>query len=1236
MTLRPASEPLEKRQLLTFVLNGTPQDDFIQMFHNGSGAYQFILNGQDLGTTSEGSVLINGLGGNDNINVDGLGGFSNHSVTVRGGAGNDIYNVGNGVFAADITGHVHIEEQPGEGNDVLTVRDQGSGSGHQPMRVFNNRYTADVGGIQHTVDFDDNLETKYVDFSSLADDVVVESVPVGMRLLLGDGANVVRFGGAGHVINGDLTAGYVEGGSNTDTVLFDDSNGDSSVRRDYLITNSAFMNQSFAGIDDVQLTGRQNFTGGDDNAIVMTGDGTVLHQITLDAPSDLAGVNATTVSIGTESAPVDLDDMSLLVDVKLNGSGYEIWDQDTNGTNDPWILVTIPNPNRQVVAKGACNVRFSHVNNAPPLFLEGGSTNDIFAIGAVLPNSAIAIDGNDGDDEMHTFDFQGGSHALDTVFTGSSFAFFGGPGIDRLSLDESQDPLGGVADYTFSGAAGSCSLYKGNRRVISYGSSVDELTFIANNDPNTIRFNAYNAPGGVTQRITVDAKGGDDVFTNFDPELNAGDLSSEFNDVTLIGGPGLDRLDLNDASSFSDTSRYNVTSSAFSYVAAVNNGSYAYDSSLETFNLDQNALGTQTHVDSKPLGMTLNVSGLGGDDAFFVGGGDIDSHGFTTTTVTLSGGAGVDSITFEDRLDAEAFNEAESYTFDTFTLTKGSTSGFTYSSFDAQTLDTADRIVGTLFVGNTINVNAVSSFFASTTINGGVLRDNTINLGNGNLTNLSGSYTLNFNAAGGELDVNDQNATVNRIFELNASQFIFPIPVTFTGAQFLNINAGPLNDSIFIEGSAAGTTVVAHGNNGDDKIGVGAGSFDSLFSPISIFGNAGTDEAQFAAHNDPDFVSETLTSSTFTSGLTHTYSTFEKVTVAAGSGGSNIAIQSVPILTPNSITSVIGGIGDDVITIGAGNVGLRGNISVDGRGTQDSDTLILDDSTSGGDVNYTFDLGNRFFKEGVVGSPVIVNSHIERQTLRANRQNNIVTVDSVTNPLTILANDGNDTINVLDSGSPVTVNTGTEFTNTVAPFGDSISVNSDFTVAGDTPATVIVDQDDTVLGLGVFRLGTLRIPTGGALNKVVGSGSTFTLTGTIDLYGGALLSRGGGPSVFAFETFVRRGYNSGGWNGTSNSGAINSSLAAGASPIDAVGYALGSETAIGSIGSFSIAPTDVVLRYTFFGDTDLNQRVNFDDYVHTDSGFNNHRTEWTNGDFDYNGLVNFDDYVLIDQAFNAT
>jgi hypothetical protein len=87
-----------------------------------------------------------------------------------------------------------------------------------------------------------------------------------------------------------------------------------------------------------------------------------------------------------------------------------------------------------------------------------------------------------------------------------------------------------------------------------------------------------------------------------------------------------------------------------------------------------------------------------------------------------------------------------------------------------------------------------------------------------------------------------------------------------------------------------------------------------------------------------------------------------------------------------------------------------------------------------------------------------------------------------------------------------------------------------------------------------------------------------------------------------------------------------------------LGVLKGSEyTGLGntSFDGFTVAASDVLVKYTWYGDTDFNGRVNFDDYVKIDNGFNNHLTGWFNGDFDLNGTVNFDDYVLIDLAFNT-
>ena len=82
----------------------------------------------------------------------------------------------------------------------------------------------------------------------------------------------------------------------------------------------------------------------------------------------------------------------------------------------------------------------------------------------------------------------------------------------------------------------------------------------------------------------------------------------------------------------------------------------------------------------------------------------------------------------------------------------------------------------------------------------------------------------------------------------------------------------------------------------------------------------------------------------------------------------------------------------------------------------------------------------------------------------------------------------------------------------------------------------------------------------------------------------------------------------------------------------------GEFTSFGGNGTFdgrSYSETDTLVRYTWYGDTDFNGVVNFDDYARIDAGFNAHLSGWSHGDFDLNGVVNFDDYALIDLAFNT-
>jgi hypothetical protein len=73
---------------------------------------------------------------------------------------------------------------------------------------------------------------------------------------------------------------------------------------------------------------------------------------------------------------------------------------------------------------------------------------------------------------------------------------------------------------------------------------------------------------------------------------------------------------------------------------------------------------------------------------------------------------------------------------------------------------------------------------------------------------------------------------------------------------------------------------------------------------------------------------------------------------------------------------------------------------------------------------------------------------------------------------------------------------------------------------------------------------------------------------------------------------------------------------------------------------FSVSNTDVLVKYTWYGDTNYNGRVDGADYAKLDTNFNLQSSQgniggWANGDLDGNGKIDGADYALIDSAFNA-
>jgi hypothetical protein len=141
---------------------------------------------------------------------------------------------------------------------------------------------------------------------------------------------------------------------------------------------------------------------------------------------------------------------------------------------------------------------------------------------------------------------------------------------------------------------------------------------------------------------------------------------------------------------------------------------------------------------------------------------------------------------------------------------------------------------------------------------------------------------------------------------------------------------------------------------------------------------------------------------------------------------------------------------------------------------------------------------------------------------------------------------------------------------------------------------------------------------------------TFSVdsTSTLNLTDNDLVDQDG--SLSSITAMVKSGFNapSGYWNGY----GIQSSVA-----VQGRLFALGisQPSSAGTFDNESVTPADVEIRYTYYGDADLNGHVNSVDYPFIDNGFLKHLTGWNNGDFNYDNVVNGSDYTLIDNAFNT-
>jgi hypothetical protein len=141
-------------------------------------------------------------------------------------------------------------------------------------------------------------------------------------------------------------------------------------------------------------------------------------------------------------------------------------------------------------------------------------------------------------------------------------------------------------------------------------------------------------------------------------------------------------------------------------------------------------------------------------------------------------------------------------------------------------------------------------------------------------------------------------------------------------------------------------------------------------------------------------------------------------------------------------------------------------------------------------------------------------------------------------------------------------------------------------------------------------------------------GTSLAPAGLLDLSNNDMILRGG--DIAAVQADIASNFNGGTWSG--QAGITSESAQFDATHLTALGYATG--MAIPFDGQ-SISATDVLVKYTYYGDANLDGKIDGSDYSRMDFGTLFRATGWDNGDLNYDGVINGSDYSLIDNAFNV-
>ncbi len=609
-----------------------------------------------------------------------------------------------------------------------------------------------------------------------------------------------------------------------------------------------------------------------------------------------------------------------------------------------------------------------------------------------------------------------------------------------------------------------------------------------------------------------------------------------------------------------------------------------------------------------------------------------------SVSYTLSQGTS-GTLTINDTNDPAGVNPAINVTLGNHTISAP------VSLFNGVTITTSDN--------TSLTVSALGSISGTGPLtkagNGALVLSNT-NTYTGSTTILAGSVTLNTASAvpaGSEIDMG--NTTADNVI---ASLFVGTSGLTITNSIVTNHDDSGMDNVRVIGTSFASGSATFSGPltlNGGALLSANVGT-TLVYSGLISTGSDTSGDAKFdvLANSNGSLGTVVLPNANTYAGITAVdagtlvlgnSSAASSGNIFVGNGGGGFAATNAALLANadglNITNPIITNKADDGTNLGTGTRTIGG--------TNTSGTVIY----SGG-----LTLNGGAVLAAAAGGTVNFSGVIADGTDTGNVSHDI----TISGPGTVTFSNANtySGATIVNAGLLNVVAGGSLPTTTNLTVGDGTDV-ARVSLPAAAPGSGVVPI--TVASINMQQSGTLAVaapdvqPDRAVLvtNSLNFNGGTDSWQGQLDLTNNDLIVHGGTSSLTNITNQIKQGFANGKWTGTA--GITSSTLkAAVAAPNSKVITTLGVEVNDDGTGTGTplvqtfdgqnVSDGDILVKYTYFGDSNLDGVVNSADYIQIDTGFSSQVTAspltgWYNGDFNYDGQINGDDYTLIDNAFNT-